>query len=93
MGSVQGILVLVGLAAVLGGGCSRELPEEGSSAVSVYRDRCGACHRAYAPGSLKFPTWELIVSRMEAHMRRSTRGGLSAEERRTILDYLRRHSS
>ena len=87
------MFLVLGLAAALGAGCTRELPEEGSAATITYRDRCGECHRAYAPRALKYPTWQLIVSRMEAHMRRSPRGGLSAEERGTILDYLRRHSS
>lgn len=88
---VQGIL---GLALLLAGalGCTRELPEEGSAATALYRDRCGECHRAYSPASLKFPTWELIVSRMDGHMRRAPRGVLTPEERATILDYLRRHA-
>lgn len=75
------------------GSCTRELPEQGSAAANLYRERCGSCHRAYSPASLTAPTWQMILPRMERYMERSTRGPLSAEQRRVIVDYLRRNAA
>lgn len=82
------IAVLGGLAA-----CSRPLPEEGTAAAETYRERCGVCHRVYAPGSLKYPMWEIVVGRMEQYLVRTGRGQFAAEDRATILDYLRRNAA
>jgi hypothetical protein len=80
------------LAAPLVAACSRPLPEEGSVAATLYRSRCGACHRAYPPGALKFAMWEMIVPRMEERMRAAGQPRFADEERATIYDYLRRHA-
>jgi hypothetical protein len=73
--------------------CSSPLPEEGSRAASLYRERCGTCHRAYAPSSIPFATWEMIFPRMERLVPQGGAPPLDAEERRILLDYLRRHSA
>jgi hypothetical protein len=82
--------VTLALAAALG--CSRPLPEEGTAAEVLYRERCGTCHRAYPPSVLKFPVWEMVLPRMENRMRELRQPPLSAEERTAIVDYLKRNS-
>jgi hypothetical protein len=52
-------------------GCSRPLPEEGSASAELYRARCGGCHRAIPPSTMKLAAWEMILPRMEARMRAS----------------------
>ena len=79
--------------AVLLAACSSPLPEEGSAAASLYRERCGGCHRVYSPRSLKYPLWEVIVGRMQAKIAQSGGTPLAREERETILAYLRKHAS
>lgn len=84
------------LAILLGAGltaCTRALPEEGTAAANTYRERCGVCHRVYAPGALKYPMWEIVVGRMEQYLVRTGRGQFSAEDRSTILEYLRRNAA
>lgn len=87
MRSLVAASLLLALAA-----CSRPLPEEGTQAAELYRQRCGACHRVYAPSSLKYAMWEMMVARMEGVIARTRRPPLSGEERHTILDYLRRNA-
>lgn len=84
----------VALALVLGlAGCRRAaLPEGGSGAERLYAARCGQCHAAYDPRSLTAATWEIKVAAMEERMERAGIPALSADERRTILDYLRRNA-
>lgn len=69
--------------------CRRPLPAADSPAARLYERRCGACHGAYAPGSLKFALWETVLPRMEQRMAQAGQPPLGAEERRAILDYLR----
>ncbi len=86
------VFVLLAVAAVLAG-CSRELPEEGSPDVALYRARCsGNCHVAHQPRSLTPKMWDATIVRMEAHILRAGQPALSAAERRQILDYLTRHA-
>lgn len=86
-------LTLVALAAsVLAAGCQKPLPEEGSAAAELYRERCGGCHRAYHPGATKLPTWKMILPMMEQRMRAAGLPPLTGKERRTIVDYLRRNA-
>lgn len=80
-------ILLAGLLA----GCSRPLPEEGTAAAELYRSRCGGCHHPIAPSSLKYPVWEMILPRMEQRMRESGSPPLSADERETIVAYLRKY--
>jgi mono/diheme cytochrome c family protein len=87
--SLAGLVILaLGLAA-----CSRRpLPEAGSAAVAVYAERCGGCHRAFDPASMKYALWEMLLPRMEERMRSAGMPPLSGEERDTIRAYLRRNS-
>jgi hypothetical protein len=89
----------VGRAAVLGvvaatflAGCTG-LPEPESAAAQLYQQRCGGCHRLYAPGVLKFEMWKLTLQRMQGEMARRGAKPLSPEETTLLLDYLQRHSS
>ncbi len=72
--------------------CSSPLPEEGSAAATLYRERCGTCHHAYAPSSMKFAVWEMVLPRMESRMREGKQPALTPAERAAIVDYLRRNS-
>ena len=80
-------------ASALAAACSKPLPDEGSASAELYRERCGGCHRLYAPASLKYPLWEMAVTRMETNITRSGRPPLAPAEKETILAYLREHAS
>jgi hypothetical protein len=83
---------VLGLAAMLLG-CQAPLPEPDSPAAKLYAERCSnKCHRAYAPGTLKYEMWKYQVGRMENDIARAGLPPLTAQERATILDYLKRHS-
>lgn len=71
--------------------CSHPLPEEGTAAAALYRERCGSCHRPVAPSAMKPATWQMILPRMEQRMRATGRP-LLAEERAAIEAYVRRNS-
>jgi Dihaem cytochrome c len=81
------VILVLSLAA-----CSRPLPEAGSPAVEVYEKRCGSCHRAFDPTSMKYALWEMVLPRMEERMRSANLPPLSDEERSTIVAYLKRNA-
>jgi len=85
--------VLALILGVGGSGCNASLPEPESSAAQLYKQRCSACHRVYAPSLLTAEMWNVMVARMEQEMRRSGGPPLSTDDRRQILDYLQKHSS
>jgi hypothetical protein len=74
-------------------GCTTPLPEPDSAAARLYASRCGGCHRLYAPGSMKPEMWKVQVDRMQGEMLRRGIAPLTATERDTLLEYLRRHSA
>ena len=73
--------------------CQSKLPEENSPAARLYVERCGTCHAAYNPRSLTAAMWDTQMKLMEDKCIRQ-KGGLplTAEQRKTILDYLIRNS-
>jgi len=73
--------------------CQRKLPEENSPAARLYVERCGTCHAAYNPRSLTAAMWDTQMRLMEDKcMRQSGGQPLTAEQRKTILDYLIRNA-
>lgn len=72
--------------------CTR-LPEPDSPGAKLYAERCdGPCHRLYAPGSMKYEMWKIVVDRMQGELARRGLPTLNADEEKLLLDYLRRHS-
>lgn len=76
---------------VLFAGC-RALPEPESPAAQTYAERCGACHRAYMPGSMTWPMWEYQLGRMQILFAQLHRPWLSPQEESLVTDYLKRHA-
>jgi mono/diheme cytochrome c family protein len=72
--------------------CSRPLPEEGSAAAELYRRRCGSCHQAINPATMKYAMWKMVLPRMEERIRASREAPLGDEERRALESYLERNS-
>jgi hypothetical protein len=72
-------------------GC-RSLPEPESPGAQVFAQRCGECHRAYAPGSMTWPMWEYQLGRMRMLFMQLRRPWLSPEEESLVTDYLKRHA-
>ncbi len=62
-------------------------------AARLYAERCNECHRVFAPGSLTSAMWEFQVDRMQGEMVRRGFPPLRPDERKLVLDYLRRHSA
>lgn len=81
-------LILAG-AAVAAAACAGAAPlpsapgEEG--AVRLYRSRCAACHRLYAPGERDASAWPGILARM------APRAHLSTEQHEQLERYLVAH--
>jgi Dihaem cytochrome c len=74
-------------------GCSRPLPEAGTASAVLYEARCGSCHRAVNPASMKYALWEMVLPRMEQRMHEAHLPPLSEDESASIRDYLKRNSS
>jgi hypothetical protein len=81
------------LIAVLISGCDASLPEPESSAAHLYRQRCSACHRLYAPQLLTAEMWGYMIPRMEQEMLRRRVPPLKSDEKQTILEYLQKHAN
>lgn len=73
-------------------GCNASLPDPDSAGARLYAERCGGCHRLYAPGSMTAEMWSLQVERMHGDMVRRGVAPLSPTETAVLLDYLRQHS-
>ena len=71
-------------------GCTPELPEKDSRGAVLYSERCGTCHRLYAPNLMTAATWKVMVDRMQGEMRRRGFPPLDAEEKATLTRYLER---
>jgi hypothetical protein len=78
---------------ILLSGCETALPEPESAAAQLYQQRCGGCHRLYAPSVLKFEMWKITLQRMQGEMARRGAKPLTSEETSMLLDYLQRHSN
>ncbi len=87
-------LVAASLSLLVGiGGCTR-LPEPDSPGAKLYKERCATgCHGAYAPGSMKFQMWKMMVQRMQGEIVRHGMPPLTDDEVSTLLDYLKRHAA
>ena len=89
--SLAGLLLLVSA-------CSgeapqtKEYPEAGSTAASLYLLRCGDCHVAPQPSAHKAQAWPSILQRMQMRMKAKARTPLSKEELSMVLDYVQRHA-
>ena len=81
------------LAASVAIGCSPKLPEPDSPGAQLYAQRCDTCHRVFAPSTLKYEMWK-YPGRSHARRDGASRPPAAdrAEERTTLLDYLKRHS-
>jgi hypothetical protein len=88
------VLVVVTAAAVvcLAACHARPLPEADGGAARTYVERCGRCHRAYDPRSMTGAMWQTQVALMDTKIRQAGMEPLTADQRRTILDYLRRNA-
>lgn len=73
--------------------CDASLPDSESPAAQLYRQRCSACHRLYAPELLTAEMWGYMIPRMEQEMLRGRVPPLKAEEKQTILEYLQQHAN
>jgi mono/diheme cytochrome c family protein len=64
------------------------MPDEGSYAAQLYVKRCGQCHQPYNPSLMTSAMWAVQVDRMQERMKQIGISPLTADERKTILDYL-----
>jgi mono/diheme cytochrome c family protein len=82
----------VALAALALLGCTRSLPEIGSTAAQLYVVRCGGCHQAYAPRSLTASMWGLQLLAMRHKIAEAGQTPLTPEDEHAILNYLKRNA-
>jgi hypothetical protein len=73
-------------------GCSTRLPDPESREAKLYAERCGLCHRLYAPGLMTAEMWKVQVARMQNEMQRRGLQPLDQDERTMILTYLTAHA-
>ena len=85
--ALASVALLVALA-----GCQKPLPEADSPGGQLYAARCGSCHRAFQPGTLKYAMWVIQVDRKQAIIARAGLPPLSEQERTLLLAYLKQHS-
>jgi hypothetical protein len=79
-----GVLVLGVLGCAAGGDPSaKAAPPSSKGAAQVWAENCNRCHNSRPPGEFSDVQWEVIVH----HMR--VRAGLTAEEHRVILAFLK----
>ena len=72
--------------------CGPSLPDPDAPGARVLRERCGGCHRLYAPGTMTVEMWKFQVARMRDEFARRGMPWLTAEEERALLGYLGAHA-
>ena len=77
---------------MLAAGCGPALPDPDSAGAHVLRERCGGCHRVYAPGTMTREMWELQIGRMRGLYARRGMPWLTPDEERTLREYLEAHA-
>lgn len=87
---VATVLVCVLLLSSLG--CSPDLPEPESEAAQLYVRRCSGCHRLHHPQLLTPKMWDFMLTRMDEEFQRLGRPLLQGQERKTVREYLHKHS-
>ena len=86
-------MVRVALAALaLAVGCGADLPDPQSPGAVVLREKCGACHRPYLPGTMTIDMWKVQVGRMHELFAQRGIPWLSGAEEKALLDYLAAHA-
>ncbi len=68
------------------------IPEPDSDTARLYREKCGMCHAVPHPKRHTYEQWQHMLSVMERHAERGGMVLLTDEEKRMLLDYLKRHS-
>ncbi|MFQ5586877.1 MAG: cytochrome C [Thermodesulfobacteriota bacterium] len=86
------VMISVGILAVGCAGRPTPLPESDSAAAVFYALKCGTCHSVPHPGRHKAEQWNHIMDNMEKEMVLKGVTPLTADEKDTILNYLKGHS-
>ena len=87
------VTLLCAAVAVAIAGCQPKLPEQESYAGQLYVKRCGNCHVPYNPQALTTAMWQKQLEMMDSKIRQAGLNPLTEDERKTIVDYLARHSN
>jgi nitrate/TMAO reductase-like tetraheme cytochrome c subunit len=58
---------------------------------ATYKEECGSCHMAYPPKFLIADDWRRVMDGLDKHFGQDA--SLNAQDRQTILDYLRSNAS
>ncbi len=85
-------VVWIGVFVGLSGCRTAPLPEQGSAAEHLYAQRCGSCHKPYAPSSMTAAMWATQVDAMQPRIAQAGLPPLSVGESRAITDYLERNA-
>ena len=56
------------------------------------RERCGGCHRVYAPSTMTADMWKVQVARMQALFAQRGIPPLTADDQRVLMEYLTAHA-
>lgn len=68
------------------GGENRGKPVQPAQVNATWRQECGSCHIAYAPGLLPAESWRKIMAGLDKHF--DTDASLTAQENKEITDFL-----
>ena len=83
---------LAALAVMMAAGCEPALPDPDSRGATVLRERCGGCHRVYAPGTMTAEMWGVQVEKMRDQFSRRGMPWLTTEEEGALRTYLTAHA-
>jgi hypothetical protein len=74
-------------------GCDAKLPEPDTPGAKLYTERCSSgCHRIYAPSSMKYEMWKVVMERMKRQHPAKGFPPLTSAQEQMLLDYLRKHA-
>jgi len=68
------------------------IPDEGTKEADLYSNKCGSCHSLPHPSRHTYAQWDHTMSLMEMRMNENNFNPLNEEEKKMILEYLKKHA-
>jgi cytochrome c5 len=68
------------------------IPSPGSQGAALFKNRCSLCHPLPDPALHTAEEWPMIVERMKGHTQSMGKAGLTGQEYKEIISYLKKHA-
>jgi len=91
--NIEKILVLTFVIFIIGcAGQMTPIPDMNSKDAKLYSDKCSPCHSLPHPKRHTAKQWEHILVTMDKEIKQKEMSPLTVDERKNILNYIKKHA-